>query len=160
MKLVTNTSPLIFLAKIGKLSLLKEVSLMTTEAVLSEIKKGELKNLAIAEIIQKFLEKHCKVAHAEIEYNLENVNIAKAEKSVIALAKKENAVVLMDERRGRKTAKLLGLKVVGTIGILAEARIKGKISRAEFNRLVISLIKEGFYIDEALLAQLLQNGKS
>ena len=55
----------------------------------------------------------------------------------------------MDERDGRRAAEMLGLKTIGVIGILIQAKIQGKIS--ELRPHLDSLrIVAGFYIGETL----------
>lgn len=50
------------------------------------------------------------------------------ESSAIALSLEyENATLLMDELRGRKVARQLGLNVTGTLGVIAQAKISGII---------------------------------
>ena len=66
------------------------------------------------------------------------------------LARECNAdFLLIDERLGRSAAKNLGLKVVGLVGILIEARDRGLIPDAEslMNRLHD---EAGFWISEDL----------
>ena len=71
----------------------------------------------------------------------------KGESEVITLAIQTNAQgVVIDEKKGRKIAKGLGLKVIGTLGLLAIAYQKGIIDDIET---VIDEIKnDGFHISD------------
>ncbi len=52
----------------------------------------------------------------------------KGEAIAIALAlEKENSLLIIDELKGRKFAKRLGLTITGTLGILAQAKKSGYI---------------------------------
>lgn len=56
------------------------------------------------------------------------VTLDKGEASAIALAlEQSNCRLIIDELRGRKLAKQLGLTITGTPGVLAEAKISGLI---------------------------------
>lgn len=56
------------------------------------------------------------------------VTLDKGEASAIALAlEQSNCRLIIDELRGRKLAKQLGLTITGTLGVLAEAKISGLI---------------------------------
>lgn len=54
------------------------------------------------------------------------------EASAIALALGiQNSLLIIDEKRGRKVAERLGLKVIGTIGVVVKAKHKGVIQGAK-----------------------------
>ena len=69
--------------------------------------------------------------------------------SIILAIEVSADVVLLDERRGRRTAAAMGLEVVGLLGILAEAKRRGLIREAK--PIVDQLIGEaGFWISAGL----------
>jgi predicted nucleic acid-binding protein len=74
------------------------------------------------------------------------------EAAVIALARTlPGAVVLMDERRGRRVASTAyGLEVVGTVGILVRAKKEGLI--ASVAPLVARIVANGYFLSEKLVA--------
>jgi predicted nucleic acid-binding protein len=75
------------------------------------------------------------------------------ELAALSLARALDATVLMDERRGRESARRLGLSVVGVCGVLLQANRLGWIGPlssplAQFKR-------EGYFIPPVLVEQVL-----
>jgi len=131
MPVVSNTSPILNLAVIGKLSLLHDQfgEVLIPNAVLEELRiqedlpgcqaiRGALKDewLRIKEVSDQSLVR-------VLERELDN-----GEAAAIALAVQVNAKwILLDEKEGRKIAKSLGLKVTGVLGILLRAKLEGRL---------------------------------
>ena len=63
-------------------------------------------------------------------------------------------LVILDDNAAKKTAKYLGLKVTGTLGILVKAK-KQKLL-AEVKPVLDKMICEGFYISNTLYDLVLQ----
>jgi uncharacterized protein len=62
------------------------------------------------------------------------------------------AILLMDERRGRRAARMLGLPVTGVLGLLMWARQSGHLD--SLSQAILDLrAKDGFFIDQDLLSQ-------
>ena len=159
MKIVSNASPLIFLAKIGKLNLLEDYEVIIAKQVQEEILKGGQSGREDSHKIESLIKNDkIKVEEIEIIAELEKQNLGEGEKAAISLAigKKIN-LILLDERKARRVAKFYKLTPRGTIGILTEALNKNKISKKEFRELVQKLIKEGYRISEELIMELLKN---
>lgn len=72
------------------------------------------------------------------------------EVEVMILAQEGSAedLVVIDDNAAKKTAKYLGLKVTGTIGVLLKAKREGVIP--EIVPVLDKLKKNGFYISESL----------
>lgn len=158
MKVVSNSSPLIFLAKIDKLDLLKKHEISIPKQVYEEVIKGGELGREDAHKIEQLVEKNIvKVEETETIKELEKQNIGKGEKAAISLAiNKKINLVLLDERKARRIAKFYKLKARGTLGILSEAYKNKKINSKEFKELIQKLIEEGYRISEDLLFQLLK----
>jgi len=71
------------------------------------------------------------------------------EKSAIALALESGATLLVDERRGRASAKGLGLNVLGTLGLLVRARDAGLV--AAVRPLATALQASGYFLSSNLV---------
>ena len=116
--IISDTSCLIILHKIGELTLLQKIfgKIFTTQIVADEF--GELIPDWI--IIQNPKDKKNQMI---LEASLD-----KGEASAIALALElSDCLLIIDELKGRKLAKQLGLSITGTLGVLAEAKISGEI---------------------------------
>jgi predicted nucleic acid-binding protein len=84
------------------------------------------------------------------------MELDEGEAEAIVLTKELAAdLVLLDERRGRVVASRLGLRFVGLLGVLIEAKQKGSIPavKAVLDDLVA---KAGFWVSQQLYARVLQ----
>jgi len=116
---VSNASPIISLGAVGRLELLRQLfgEISIPKAVLDEVRSVDLSTAdwviptsLKGEFMRRALE-------AELD---------RGESEAIALALElEAGVLLMDERRGRQVASRFGLKVLGTLGLLIEAKRRG-----------------------------------
>lgn len=159
MKIIINSSPLIFLSKIGKLYLLKELfdEILIPSSVFNEtVTRGKEKMLEDALMIENFInENKIQVKDADIRW-LEDVPLGAGEKAVISLARKEGIEnVLIDESKARTIAKLFKLKPRGTLWVLALANSRDIISHHELKESVLRIIEKGYRIKEDILARFL-----
>lgn len=159
MKVISNASPLIFLAKIGKLDLLENYEILIPKQVLEEIIKGKKAGREDSHKIENLIENNkIKVESVEIGKEIDKLNLGKGEKAAISLGIKKNAdVVLLDERKARRVAKFYKLKPRGTIGILIESHKNKKISKEELKDSLQRLIKQGYRISEDLILEVLKD---
>ena len=78
------------------------------------------------------------------------------EASSIALATEiKNALLIIDERKGREIAKTFNLEIIGTLGLLIKAKEKGVISNLK--DIVIELIKSGFRVSDSIVNEILKD---
>ena len=165
MKIISNASPLIFLAKIGKLDLLENYEIIIPKQVHEEIIKGKKIGRDDSYKIESLIEKNkIKVDGTKINKEIDKLNLGEGEKATISLGiKKKVNIILLDERKARRVAKFYKLKYKlkprGTIGILLEAHKNKKISKEEIKELLQKLIKEGYRISEELIIGLLKEIK-
>lgn len=151
MIIVSDASPLIALGRIGKLDLLREIfgSLILPDSVWREVVEAGTQKLG-ADAVGSAPWISRQSVHDQDLVNLLRHDLGAGEAEAIVLARECNAdFLLIDERLGRSAAKNLGLKVVGLVGILIEARDRGLIPDAEslMNRLHD---EAGFWISEDL----------
>ncbi len=158
MNIVSNTSPLIFLAKIGKLDYLKDCKISIPQQVFNEILMWKNKGKEYYLILEDWIDKNkVNIEKVEILKNLP-LSLGEGEKAAISLALKKNVrIVLIDERKARIAAKLLDLKPKGTIAIIYEQFLNKKITKKECRNLILELIKKGYRIKEEMIAEFLQD---
>lgn len=156
-----NASPLIFLAKIKKLSLLDIYSLHVPSQVETEILKGLKRKREDAGLIIAYLsQRNIKPIRAALLKDLPNF-LGIGEKAVISLAVKEKMErVFIDEAKARTVARFKGLKPKGTLGILWDAYKSGRINKEQLEGLTLELIEKGYRIKEELLIAFLKKIKA
>ena len=127
MIVVSNSTPLISLSKVGKINLLQDIfgKVFIPNAVYDEvvvhgekrsgwdlpdfIEAKQLTNMMASQFLQ-----------AQLDYG---------ESEAIVLAKEMNAdLLILDEKKARRIAKLNGITVIGTVGVLQKAKDKGIIN--------------------------------
>jgi predicted nucleic acid-binding protein len=138
MAIVVDTSCLIILSKIEKLQILKELfhEVMIPDAVSREF-GGELPSFI-----------HIHPAPVDKDFSrFASAFLDSGESEAIALAiKSEVEGIIIDEKKGRKVANALGLKVIGTLGVLALANRKGILD--DLDTVIKDVKDKGFYISD------------
>jgi len=125
---VSNSTPLIQLAKLGAVEILEELygeiiipGKVYEEVVVEGKKLGRDDAYSIDSFVGEWI-KVVEVASKEIVAHAEMYKLHEGEFQVIVLALKRKAgIVLIDESRARGVAKKMGLRPVGTVGILLKA---------------------------------------
>lgn len=153
--IVSDAGPIIVFARIGRLSLLREVtgSLLIPDAVYDEIvvKKGGMPGAA--EVAQAAWIQKAYVANRSIIDGLPNV-LHEEEREAIALAKERGAQLLVDEIRARRVASNLEIEVFGTLRILAEAKRLGQITVVR--PIIAQMQSSGYRFDRVLVRRFLE----
>ena len=154
-KVISNSSPIIHLAKIGKLDFLKEYfqTIIIPEAVYREsIIEGKERD-EVKLIKQATWIKVVKVKEQTL-VKLLTVSLDTGESEVIALSIETGAdLILLDDSEAREIARLYGFKITGTLGILLKAKKDGKIN--SLKTILMQLKETGFWIDDDLQYRLL-----
>ena len=145
-RVIVNSTPLIILSNIGKLELLKKLyaEICIPKAVFDEVCAKE--DSACQRILDYPDWIHiCKIKD-ESQKRMYQAKLHAGEVEVMILAQ-ENPVadlVILDDNAAKKTAKFLGLKVTGSLGVLLKAKKENLIR--EVTPLMKQLIANGFYI--------------
>ncbi len=153
---VADTGPLIFLAKLGRLGLLQHGAdqVYVPQAVLNEVQaKPDEATKAIEEASRSWLSVRKVGDQRTVEILLATLDRGEAE--VIVLAKELDADrVVMDDLDARRFARRAGFDLVGTLGLLLAARLRGEIPTVgeEIERLQIL----GFRITPSLVEAILR----
>jgi len=147
-RVVSNTTPILSLLKIGKLEILHELygKIYVPQAVYQEIEVGKekdyyinIKNYNWIEIIQ--------IQSLSTRPYLFDLDDGEAE--TIILAQELSAdLVIIDENIGRRYAAQLNIPITGTIGILLKAKEQGIIT--SIAPLLQELRKKSSWINDTL----------
>ena len=156
MIVVSDTSPLVNLAAIGKLDLLRQLygQVVIPQAVYDEIITGAAQP-GTTELTSNWIE----IKRATLQSLVASLRLEldEGEAEAIALASELNAdLLLLDERKGRIVASRLGIRFIGILGVLVEAKRKGLVPAVK--PIVDDLIsKAGFWISQQLYDRMLQS---
>ena len=127
MVVISNTSPLTNLAAIGQFDLLRSLygQLRIAEAVWDELNAEDRAWPGCAEVAAAhWIERRAVQNRSLVMALRERLDPGEAE--TIALAVEvPPLLVLMDEKEGRRSAQRFGLKTVGVVGVLIEAKRRG-----------------------------------
>lgn len=160
--IVSNATPLIYLAKIGKLDLLKElydIVLITEEVKKEIVDKGKELNKKDAYVIEAAIQEGWIRVEKAKEITLP-IELETGERSTINLAKGKNIrEVIIDEVSARTAARLVGLTPRGTIFVLLRALEKKLINYNEFLEILNKLIEEGFRLKEEIYVQAIEKAR-
>src|SRR3989344_9651350 len=127
--IISNSSPLILLAKIGRLSLLEklyEKVLIPYEVYREVVVEGKKENYSDAALVEKCINEFIFVKNLEQEHKKEAEKLKEivglGESEAIELCLQENSKsLLMDNLEPRKIAKSKGLDCISAPGVLLEA---------------------------------------
>lgn len=156
MIVVSDATCLIGLSKIGYLYLLKEMfeKVYIPEEVYKETVVQGKGRLGANEVKDADWIK-VKPIKDRLAAGLLEANLSRGEAEVIILAKESNAdLVILDEKKARNIAIMNNLNVGGTLGILREAKLEGRIDSvlSAVNR----LRETRFWIDDRIYQQILE----
>lgn len=151
---VSNTSPLTNLAAIGQFDLLRQLygGLLVAEAVWAELNAGGRAWPGREEVAgAAWIARRAAANRPLVTALRERLDPGEAE--TIALAVEcQPCWVLMDEREGRRVARRFGLKTMGVVGVLVEAKARGLI--AEVGPLLEQLRQEaGFFLSDRVIQE-------
>jgi len=142
---ISDTSCLIALTKIDKIIILHQMyeEVIVTEEIAREF--GEMLPVWM-HILQVKNKKYQQLLEATLDIG---------ESSAIALAiEMKDALLIIDETKGRKEAKRLGLRITGTLGVLLKAKQRGFVQNLKF--LLDELEIKGFRISAEVRNEILK----
>lgn len=142
---ITNSGPLIALAKLNHLRLLPAMydGVIVPQAVYDEVvTTGLRRGYPDANIADAFLRRMkwhlMAVADTLVELDV-HLRLGRGEREALTLAKKYNALLLIDEDHARTIAEQLGLAHLGTLGILVNAYRRGLLSADALDELLAAI---------------------
>jgi predicted nucleic acid-binding protein len=154
--IICNTGPIIALAGIQKLDVLKHIfgTVIIPEPVRIEILTGGKTLIGLDEFLKAgWLT--VKELNQQPDPLLSNL-LDQGEASVIHIAREMGIDrILMDERKGRRVAReIYGLKVTGTIRVLVEAKKAGLIENLEAS--IQEIRNSGYWIHDKIIQRALK----
>lgn len=164
MIVVSDTTPLISLLKIGRLDLLEKLfgNVLIPQAVYEELTVDERFKLEAEQLKQK------EFITVRAVKNLDSVSILKratgldqGESEAIVLTDEVKAeLLLMDEAKGRAVSNEMGFRIMGTIGVLMAAYEEHELTSDEVKECVSGLQRAGRHIGQRhyqMLLDMLKN---
>ena len=159
MNIVSNSSPIIFLSKIGKIDLLNNLfsKVYIPQAVYSETVLADK-----SDDVSRVVSEKIKANQIEI-YKVQNETAIKALTGRLHLGEVEVIIgadelgvksVVLDDLYARNKAKQFKLSVTGTLGILLLASRQGLITDIEIE--LENLIDAGFRVSDDLIEEIIQ----
>lgn len=156
---VVNTTPLLFLSKIGKLELLRlgVDTVYVPTAVLRELRVIQDETTrAIEKLLGTWLEEKSCTQLSLLSVTKGSLHEGEAEVIAIALEYGTKDVAL-DDLDARRFARRIGLQPIGTFGLLLAAKKANLIP--EVLPEIQALQRVGFYASEALVRRILSEAK-
>lgn len=150
MIVVADATPLIALAKVGRLDLLPEVfgAIVVPQAVYDEVVTQAAGRHGAEDIRQaSWIDVRGPADQVKVAYMRTDLDRGEAEALVLAEELKADWV-LLDEAKARLAAQFLGLRYIGTLGLLLLAKRLGKV--AELRPVLDELRARQFYIGEEI----------
>lgn len=159
MIVISDTTPLVSFLKINRLDLLEKLfgGVQIPRVVFEELtcnpkyqlEAETVKNCSFIQIIDE-------IDEAYVSLLCRSSGLDLGESEAIYLSDNQKAdILLMDEERGREVAVRMGIKIMGTIGVLALAYQDAVLSSQEIHDAIEILKNSGRHISEKLYKQLL-----
>jgi len=147
--IVSDSTTLIILFDLEQIELLENLfdEVYITPSVLDEI------SIKYPIVLPSFM-KVKRVKYNELFDSLTKL-LDLGESESISLAKEMNLSLIIDEKRGRKIAKGMGLKVIGLLGIVYLNVKKGFLDRDEAISFLDDAISHGYRISQKMLNDIL-----
>jgi predicted nucleic acid-binding protein len=151
MTIVSNTGPLIALAKVNQLGLLNKLFEMVyiPPAVHRELfAKTGLESTRLDEALTIYLHVAGRPELSK-EVQLATQSLDLGEREAVALAHSMSLPLLIDDRLGRDAARRMGVNVTGSVGVLIEAKRQGRV--AAVRPVLEQMRTQGYWLSDELI---------
>jgi len=168
MKTVSNSGPVMSLAKLGSLELLYNLygqiyipSAVYFEVVIHGLDSGYPDAYYIRSSILKDHIAIINVSDSEMSDDISSLPLDVGEKQSLYLAIRDKFdLILLDDLKAREEAKALGLNVKGTLGIIVQAYREGYINLDEVEEIIQTIIaRDDIWISSELCLKVLDELK-
>ena len=155
MIVISDTTPLISLMKADCLDILQSIfgEVIIPEAVYDEL-TANTNYPREASMINgsRYISKESVINYQSVDELMGKTGLDIGESEAIVMVKEKNAdLLLIDEHRGRQTAKEMGIAVVGTVGLLLRAYDQKLMNAPEVWNAVEIIIQNDIRISKSLL---------
>ena len=149
--IIADSSTLIALLDTNNFYLLFELfeELIITPEVYNEITYNNLHTQTIKKYLSSTQLTIKPIKHSEM-YEMLRKRLDIGESSSIVLAKTLQLSLIIDEKKGRKVAKSLGINIIGLVGILLKLLQKNIITKKRALEIVKDLEKNNFRLSDEL----------
>ncbi len=166
--LVLNASPIIYICKAGIAGELRRLKpsfrLLTSDEVYEEvyvkgIEKGVNEAGALRELFDEGIievESPPRGGSKRVKELSKSAGIHPGEASVISHALTLNATAIIDDKRARGVARVLGVKLSGTPGLIIEMVRQRIISKDVAKRALEKMVDEGWYCSAKLFSSIIK----
>ncbi|MBT8364077.1 MAG: hypothetical protein KJP23_05170 [Deltaproteobacteria bacterium] len=162
-RIVSNATPLIYLARVSKLILLKTLlnQVLIPEAVFQEV---VIEGKRLAESDAYRVEKGINQGWLKVK-DVKNLlsfdfSLHPGEIEVISLAREERLkTVLIDDAKARSVAELANLRPLGTVGIILQAVKSRMMDFDEFLSTLEDIIHCGFYLRDEVYIRVIRTAR-
>jgi len=160
--ILADTSPLVFLAKLGHLSLLRDLfgEVRVPEAVWQEVLSGSPEGHPEVRVLEEAVQEgwiRVEKGPAVPAPGTLSRRLSAAEVQVLALARRRTVrVVLLDDALARRAAIGFGLRPVGTLGVLLRGVEQDLLTAGEAQACLERLPALGFRVDHELLVRVMR----
>ena len=159
MTIISDTTPIISLIKINRLDLLQKLfgEILIPEAVYRELTTNALfENEAKIVKASAFLKTSAVQNRKSLQLLQAVSGLDDGESEAIILADElKSDVLIIDERKGRKVAQKLGIKITGTVGVLLQAHDENMIAADEIKTYLDQLKNSNIRLSDSLIQEAL-----
>jgi predicted nucleic acid-binding protein len=159
---ISNSSPLIHLIRLGKIEYLFNLvdNISIPKAVFNELViKGKEKNYSEAYSVETFIkEKKINVINLKPFNDSFYPPLGRAELEALELAKQNNELLLIDEKKVRNFAKIIKVEHQTTLATIFELLISEKIDISDF-KLNIKRYAENSWISADIIQEYYEKGE-
>lgn len=156
MPIVSNSTPLIALSRIGRLDVLRDLFeeiLVPSEVYDELVVKGKDRPGSEAVATAVWIRRRV-VQDASLTADLGSRGLGRGEADAVALARETNSICLTDDLAAIAAAKSLGVPARRTLNMLLAAKTKGFVP--SLREVMDALRKHSFWIDDATYDQVLK----
>lgn len=146
---IVNSTPMIILSKIGMLEVLHKMygNVIIPQAVFDEV---TVKDDSACQSIKAMDWINVRRIASADDRKMYKAKLHSGEVEVMILAQEigDDVLTVIDDNAARKTARYLGIKVTGTVGVLMKARKLGYIDSVK--KCITMMRRAGFYVGSEL----------